>query len=387
MAFEEFADRVRAVGRLGIDTEFVGEGRYRTLLCLIQMVVSDERGLDVFVLDPLDEQTALAGLADLLADPGVEVVVHAGRQDIALLRRCAATEVTRIFDTQIAAGFAGLSAQAGYDTLLREVLGIRVHKTASYTRWDRRPLDAEQLAYAREDVLHLLELASELQRRLRDGERLDWAIEECRYLEAVSDVRDCDTVFARLPRVNSLPPAARAVAHELVCWREEVAERQDRPVSTVLNDAALVEIAKRAPRTPEALEGVRGVNPGSLRRRGGDLLAAIARGAARPPIPVESERREPSSPLDGPQIALAEALVRARALEAGLAYELIAARADLSAIVGGARTGQREPDVRTLSGWRRELVGDELLALLRGDRSIAVAGDGRLDISPATATP
>jgi ribonuclease D len=349
---------------------------------LIQVVVADEEGLDVVVLDTLDEQTELQPLAELLADPQIEVVVHAGRQDVALLRRCAKTEVTRIFDTQTAAGFAGLSAQAGYDTLLREVLGVRVQKTASYTRWDRRPLDAEQLAYAREDVLHLLDLASELARRLADGERLGWALEECRYLEGVSDVRNVDVVFARLPRINSLTPGARAIAHELLAWREQVAEHQDRPVSTVLNDAALVELAKRAPRTPEQLDQVRGVNPGSLRRRGSDLLAAIARGGAREPIPVEAERREPSSALDAPQIALAEAFVRARALEAGLAYELIAARADLSAIVCCARCGHRDPDVRTLTGWRRELVGEELLALLRGERTIAVAGDGHLSITP-----
>jgi ribonuclease D len=381
MPLAAFWERAGGAGRFGIDTEFVGEGRYRTLLCVIQVVVSDDEGLEVVVLDALDEGTDLAPLAELLADPRIEVVVHAGRQDVALLRRCARTEVTRIFDTQIAAGFAGLSAQAGYDTLLREVLGVRVQKTASYTRWDRRPLDAEQLAYAREDVLHLLELASELERRLRANDRMGWALEECRYLETVSDVREPDSVFARLPRINSLSPSARAIAAELVAWREEIAERQDRPVSTVLNDAALVELAKRAPRTAEQLEQVRGVNPGSLRRRGVDLLATIARGAELPPIPVEVERHEPSTPLDGPQIALAEALVRARALEAGLAYELIAARADLTAIVTAVRVGKREPDVRTLTGWRRELVGDELVAMLRGERTLAVSASGQLAIS------
>jgi ribonuclease D len=380
MALAAFSERVRAVGRFGIDTEFVGEGRYRTLLCVIQVVVSDAEGLEVVVLDALEPETDLAPLAALLADPQVEVIVHAGRQDVALLRRCANTEVNRIFDTQIAAGFAGLSAQAGYDTLLREVLGVRVQKTASYTRWDRRPLDAEQLAYAREDVLHLLDLAEELERRLSANGRMDWALEECRYLETVSDVREVDTVFARLPRVNSLSPSARAIARELAAWREEVAERQDRPATTVINDAALVELAKRAPRTPEQLEQVRGVNPGSLRRRGTDLLATIARGSEQPPIPVEVERHEPSTPLDGPQIALAEALVRARALEAGLAYELIAARADLAAIVSSVRAGNREPRVRTLDGWRRELVGSELLAMLRGERSLAVGAGGALAI-------
>ena len=380
MALTAFSERVRAAGRFGIDTEFVGEGRYRTLLCVIQVVVSDAEGLEVVVLDALEESTDLEPLAALLADPQIEVIVHAGRQDVALLRRCANTEVNRIFDTQVAAGFAGLSAQAGYDTLLREVLGVRVQKTASYTRWDRRPLDAEQLAYAREDVLHLLDLAEELERRLQANGRVDWALEECRYLETVSDLRETDTIFARLPRVNSLSAAARAIARELVTWREEVAERQDRPATTVLNDAALVELAKRAPRTPEQLEQVRGVNPGSLRRRGTDLLATIARGTERPPIPVEVERHEPSTPLDGPQIALAEALVRARALEAGLAYELIAARADLAAIVSAVRAGNREPGVRTLDGWRRELVGSELMAMLRGERSLAVGPGGRLAI-------
>ncbi len=247
-ALETFGARARAAGRFGIDTEFVGEGRYRTLLCLIQLVVSDAESLEVLVLDALDDRLDLAPLAALLADPALEVVVHAGRQDVALLRRDLRTEVTRIFDTQLAAGFAGLAAQAGYDTLLREVLGVRVQKTASYTRWDRRPLDDEQLAYAREDVLHLLELAGSLARQLGANGRLAWALEECRALEQVSDARDIDTIFTRLPRINSLSGPARAVARELARWREELAERQDRPVTTVLNDAALVEIAKRSPR-------------------------------------------------------------------------------------------------------------------------------------------
>jgi ribonuclease D len=111
------------------------------------------------------------------------------------------------------------------------------------------------------------------------------------------------------------------------------------------------------------------------------LLAAIATGATLPPIPVESHRHEPSTPLDGPKIALAEAFVRARALEAGLAYELVATRADLSAIVAFARTGQHEPEVRTLGGWRRALAGEELLALLRGELSVAVGEGGRLVIA------
>lgn len=382
-ALQQLVRRAKESGRIGLDTEFIGEGRYRTLLCLIQLVVSDGEGLEVLVVDALERELDLAPLATVLADPSVSVVVHAGRQDVALLRRVAQTEVNCVFDTQIAAGFAGLSAQAAYDTLLRELLGVRVQKTASYTRWDRRPLNPEQLAYAREDVLHLLEMAAELERRLVESGRLDWALEECRSLEQASDVRDPVAMFARLPRVNSVSPSARAIAYELILFREQVAEQQNRPAATVLSDIAIVELAKRAPRSPEQLEQIRGVNPGSLRRRGADLLAVIADGTRRPGIPVEEREQESSAPTDSPQIALCEALVRTRALEAGLAYELIAARADLASIVVRARLGRAAPDVRTLNGWRRELVGEELLALLRGERSLRVGAQGALEISDA----
>ena len=98
---------------------------------------------------------------------GVEVVLHAGRQDVALLRRVWGTRLTNVFDTQIAAGFAGLRAQLGYEPLVHEMLGLRLNKSASFTRWDARPLSPEQLRYAEEDVVHLLALADALQARLR----------------------------------------------------------------------------------------------------------------------------------------------------------------------------------------------------------------------------
>src|SRR5690348_6974574 len=115
------AELARATGWLGIDTEFMGEGRYRPLLCLVQVSVAENGSTRVEVLDPLDERLDPAPLAEVLADPEIEVVMHAARQDVALLRRTWRTEVRNLFDTQVAAGFAGLPAQAGYETLLREI--------------------------------------------------------------------------------------------------------------------------------------------------------------------------------------------------------------------------------------------------------------------------
>ncbi|MGA2454315.1 MAG: HRDC domain-containing protein [Solirubrobacteraceae bacterium] len=369
------ADGARAAGQLALDTEFMGEGRYRTLLCLVQLAIPEGDGADerIMVLDPLAEEFDGSALAAVLADPAIEIVVHAGRQDVALVRRCLQTEVRNVFDTQVAAGFAGLGAQSSYDSLLSEVLGLRVAKTASFTRWDARPLSPEQLAYAREDVVHLLELAAELERRLSELGRLQWAREECEPLALSSDERDPETIFARLPRVGTLNASARPVARELVFWRERTAARHDRPVQSVLGDATLMEIAKRRPRSRPELEKIRGVGASAQGRRAQDLLEAVERGRARPPDPPPQLERAPTpKPDDAPLVALAEALLRARAREAGLAYELLAARADLQAIVAGARVGEVEADVRTLRGWRRELVGAELLELLDGRVSLSV---------------
>jgi ribonuclease D len=369
------AARARQAGRLGLDTEFMPEGRYRPLLCLVQVVVET----DVWVLDPLAGFDG-SPLAGALADPAIEIVVHAGRQDVAILRREWGTDVTSVFDTQVAAGFAGFSAQAGYSGLLHDVLRIRLAKTASFTRWDARPLTDEQLRYARGDVEHLLPLADEIRARLEPRGRLEWAHEECRAIAAASDERDPEEVWRRLPRATGLDPRERAVARELGAWRERTAAREDRPVGAVVRDPTVVELAKRQPTGRRELSQIRGVNPDVVRRRGDDIIAAIQRGMAAPPIRLDEGERLATESQDGPVIALAESLVRARAQEAGLAYELIAARADLAPIVVAARRGDDEPDVRTLRGWRRELVGAELLELLAGRRGLRVGAGGRIDV-------
>lgn len=377
----------RAGGRLGIDTEFMSEGRYRALLCLVQVVADDPDALDgrrIALFDTLDALDPTP-LAEVLADPEIEIVLHAARQDVALLRRVWRTEVVNIFDTQVAAGFAGQGAQTGYGNLLGSVLRLHVAKSASYTRWDARPLTAEQLSYAREDVLHLLELSDALHERLEAKGRLEWAREECRRLEGASDERDPDTAFERLPRASALDPRSRAVAHELAAWRERTAAAEDKPVGTILPDAALVEIAKRKPGAPGDLEQIRGLHGGHLKRRGPELIAAVEQGRAAEPIPREA-RGPGSEPGDAPLVALIESVIRARAIESGLAYELIASRAELERIVIAARRGDPEPDVRALGGWRRELVGGELAELLTGRRAVAIEG-GRVAVRDARVAP
>jgi ribonuclease D len=374
------ATRATEQGRLAIDTEFVSERRYQALLCLAQVAVPDMNaleGVQTEVLDPLEGDLDAGPLAAVLADPAVEIVVHAGRQDVAILRRAWATEVRNVFDTQVAAGFLGFGNQEGYESLVRKVLKVRLKGSEGFTRWDRRPLTAQQLEYAADDARLLLALGEELERRLDERERLDWAREECRALEDVSDERRPQNVYERLPRLGRLRDKGRAVARELVDWREEVARAVDRPPGFVLPDQALMELARRAPSDRGGLEQIRGLPPQTLQRRGDRLLQVIERGRRRPPPPPPPEAPV-RDPADAPLVSLAQALVRHRSMESGVAVELIATQSELSALVSGLRRGEDGDRLRVTRGWRRELVGDELRELVAGRRSLAVGADGRL---------
>jgi ribonuclease D len=376
------AGRAARAGRLAIDTEFVSEGRYQALLCLAQVAVRDPEGeVHTAVLDPLDDdQLDPQPIAEVLSDPSVEVVMHAGRQDVAIMRRSWDTDVTRVFDTQVAAGFVGLGTQEGYESLVRKVLRIPVRGGEGFTRWDRRPLTKEQLSYARDDAEHLLDLGEALEERLEEAGRLEWAREECAALERASDDRTPEQLFERLPQVGRLKERQRAVAWELVRWREETARELDKPAGWMLSDRALVEVARRMPSSKQELESVRGVSERTLHRRHKEVLAGVERGreGRAPELPDQSPTGRRAD--DAPLVALSQAVVRHRSLESRIAAELIATQGEVQRLVSGVRRDGAEPDVRVLSGWRRELVGEELLELLGGRRSLSVGRGGKLEI-------
>ena len=380
----ELAERARHGGRLAIDTEFVSERRYQALLCLAQVAVPDPGapgGVRTEVLDPIEHDLDPAPLAEVLADPEIEIVVHAGRQDVAILRRTWGTAITNVFDTQVAAGFLGFGNQEGYESLVRKVLQVKLKGNEGFTRWDRRPLSPQQLEYAGDDARLLLELGTELERRLSERGRLEWAHEESRLVAESTDDRTPERAYDRLPRLGRLSESGRAVARELAEWREQTAREADRPPSTVMPDQALIEIARRTPRDRHALEQIRGLPPQTFHRRGDALLEAIVRGRKRTP-PAPPPEPPPRDSSDAPVVSLAQALVRHRSSEAGVAVELIATQAELAALMAALRRGENGAGLRVARGWRRELVGDELRELAAGRRSLSVAEGGRLEVTP-----
>lgn len=382
----ELAERAARHRRIALDTEFVSERRYQAQLCLVQVAVPDPdapEGVRTEVLDPLDEERQLdvEPLAAALADPGTEIVVHAGRQDVAILRRTWNTDITGVFDTQVAAGFLGFGNQEGYEGLVRRVLGVKLRGGEGFTRWDKRPLSPKQIAYAADDARCLLALGDEIQRRLRERGRLEWAREECRVIEESRDERSAERAYERLPRMGRLDARGRAVARRLCEWRDAVAREMDRPPPFVLPDQALIELARRTPADRAGLENIRGLPAATLHRRRAELLEQIAAGRhdEPPPAPAQGPRREAS---EAPLISLAQALVRQRSLDSGVATELIATQSELAAVVSAIRHGRDDDGVRVLAGWRRELVGEELCDLIQGRRAVSVDPGGGLTVVP-----
>ncbi len=373
----ELAGRATDAGRLAIDTEFMSERRYQAMLCLAQLAVADPDapdGVRTEILDPIEDELDAGPLAGVLADPAVEVVVHAGRQDVAILKRTWQTDIQNVFDTQVAAGFLGYGVQEGYGSLVRKVLGVEPAGGEAFTHWDRRPLTDQQLEYARADAAHLLALGDALAEQLTAAGRLEWAREESRVVARSSDERDPAAIFTRLPKVARLRARDRAVAIELVEWRERVAARLDRSVPSILPDHVLVELARRRPSSRDALAQTRGLPVATRERRGQELLDAIARGTEREPPPPAPEPPR-TAPEDAPLVALGQALVRQASLQTGVGAELIATQAELVRAVEAARRGE-EAQVRVLEGWRRDVVGAELLELLAGRRTLRVGRDG-----------
>ena len=381
----DLAERAAEGGRLAIDTEFVSERRYQALLCLAQVAVPDPsapKGVRTEVLDPIENEFDPAPLARVLADPEIEIVVHAGRQDVAILRRTWRTEVENVFDTQVAAGFLGYGNQEGYESLARKVLKVKLRGSEGFTRWDKRPLTPQQLEYAADDARLLLELGEILERRLRERGRLEWAREECRVVAESTDERSAERAYDRLPRLGRLGDSARAVARELAEWREDAARSADRAPVSIIPDQALIELARRTPRDRHGLEQIRGLPPQTLHRRGDDLLQAIARGRDRtaPPPPPEPPARDSA---DAPLVSLAQALVRHRSMESKVAVEVIATQGELAALMSALRRGESGDNLRVNQGWRRELVGEELERLAAGSVSLSVGEDGRLRVTEA----
>jgi len=349
----ELAARLADAGAVALDTEFLRERTYRAELCLLQL--ADEHG--AVCVDPL-ALVDLSPLAPPLKAPAPRIVMHASRQDIEVLLPAVGL-VRPVFDTQIAAALAGMPAQIGYAELVRRVLGVELAKAHTRTDWSARPLSAEQLCYAIDDVRYLLPLAEHLERQLERLGRSAWLAEE---LAALADpgayTVEPTSAWLRVKGLRGLEGPRARLARELAAWRERRAIERNRPRGWILDDASLREIVAAAPRSLAELAAVPGVPAGVLRACAAEILGSVRAAELPEELPPVGGRSRPDpaksallKKLGGIQRAVAEALA--------LSPEVLATRRDLERLVEGERE-----DVPPLSGWRRAIIGERLLAAL-----------------------
>ncbi len=348
----QLAARMDAATGIALDTEFLRERTYRAELCLLQVATLD----GPVCVDPI----ALADLGPLraaLASPRSEKVLHAARQDLEVLLPVTGM-IAPVFDTQVAAALAGFPAQAGYAELVRRLMDKDLPKAHTRTDWSRRPLSPEQIEYALDDVRYLLPLRDLLLEQLERLGRRAWLAEELNGLaDPAALAVQPERAWLRLKGLQALDPARIALAQSLAAWRERRAISRNRPRGWILDDTVLREIIQRVPRSSAQLAAVPEMPEGVVKHSGEEILALIeAVGVTEPPPPLP--RRERPDPAFTAMVKRLADLTQRIATDLGIASEVLATRRDLEQLARGEQTAA------VLNGWRREIVGAKLLAVV-----------------------
>lgn len=359
----------------GLDTEFHRERTYYPSLALVQVAWS----AGVALVDPL--AVDLKPLAQVLDGPGL-AILHAGEQDLEVLVRATGTIPARLFDTQLAAGFMGMSTPS-LANLTQRLLGETLSKGDRLTDWTRRPLSAQQRTYAAADVEYLLAIYEALVAELGCIGRLGWAEAECELFLHRSRL-PCPgaQVWWKVREARSLRGSSRGVAQCVFSWRELRAAELDKPPRFVLPDLSAIAIAHRPPSSPDELAQVRGLEGRRLKPElASELLAAVAEGLCLPERALCLPVSDDLDPAQRPAAALAAAWVTQRASELQIDSTLLATRADLHAML------RADPSCRLSRGWRAELLGASLRSLVAGDAALGLGKGGGLVLEERSRRP
>ena len=376
-ALAGFCERQKGAEFVAIDTEFMRERTYWPILCLVQVAGPDE----AVAIDALAPGIELAPLLALMADPLILKVFHAGRQDLEIFFQLSGQlsggQVPHpVFDTQIAAMVCGFGDSVSYETLVKRLAGATLDKASRFTDWAHRPLTERQTEYALADVVHLRTVYERLQGLLAKNGRAPWFAEEMEGLVDPAIYRS--EPFEAWRRFRLRGHADRrflGVLRAVASWREAAAQQRDLPRGRIIRDEALLEIAAHAPKTIESLARTRSLGKGVAEGRlGRDILEAVEAGLADPNPPPAIPAKAEAPPGIGPLIELLRVLLKQRCEDFAVAQKLVALADDLEAIAADDNA-----PVRALHGWRREVFGNDALALKHGQLALT-AGKNRIEL-------
>ncbi len=355
---QELCNRLAGSAWLALDTEFIRDKTYYPKFCLLQI----SNGSVAASVDPLAIED-LGELIDIIYDSSTVKIFHAGRQDLEIFHQLWGRLPQPLFDTQLAATLLGLGNQIGYGNLVQKITGRDLEKGHSRTDWSQRPLSKEQLRYALDDVIYLGEIYLDISARLKSLGRERWLQEDFNELTNPATYSiDPDAMWQRIKGNQHLKGVRTAILQKLAAWRERQAEQSDRPRRWIMKDEVLIELSRRQPKDIKELEGIRGLEPGTIKRNGASILKLIndSKELPKEQWPKIKRRPAPLNPNQEAVIDLLQCCLRLVAEQEEITPSALAGRKELEQLV------MDRSDSELLHGWRKALVGDVLLDVLAG---------------------
>jgi len=334
---------------IGIDTEFMREKTFFAQLCLIQIATKKK----IFIIDPIDARN-LDKLWKTLSHS--TWILHAARQDIEVVYQSSRKMPNKIFDTQIAAGILGFTPQIGYSTLVEELFGVMLQKSQTRANWTKRPMSRSMINYAAEDVEYLMPIYEVLRKKLEDSNRLDWAWEDSAgLLESSLYEPNPNAAIEKIKAAKYLTGKTRSAAVALATWREQYSREKNRPKQWILKDSVLMEIAASNPAHPIDLSKIPGAPSSFSKHLSGDILEIIKKSQHK-----KNNYTPPARHTEEQKMILKEMSKRVeqKALNLKIYPEILCSKKELLAI------GLGENNSRVFNGWRKKIIGEELLKLL-----------------------
>lgn len=362
----QFANDNQSVSWMGFDTEFIGEKRYYTLLCLVQIIT--EHG--IYIIDALALED-LTIFYDMIADPNIIKITHAGENDYRLVNTNGGVQPRNLFDTQIAAGFVGYSYPISFRKLVENELDIRLGKGYTVSDWESRPINEKQMKYALNDIIYLKELWDLLSERLRRFGRHDWAIEEMRKYESPDYyvAPPHKEAFSNNLIVN-LRPKNQLFLIRLYEWRRQQAERKNYSKEMILPAKFIGPIARHISSNQSALINHRRIPKGIIDKHVNHFIKLYEQPASAEEkdwlkkIPTLQNKPSGQETI----MEMLQLLMKIKCNQEQLSHSLLTNGTGIKKMKADAKYF----DEKLASGWRAIFLGDDLLHWLRNRKDLEI---------------
>ena len=346
---------------LALDTEFIRTDTFYPIGALIQ--VSDGRGC--FLIDPLTIDD-FSTFSALLTSTNIIKVLHSCSEDLEVFDRLFGVVPSPLMDTQIAAGLDGLDFSMSYQRMTEALLQIHIPKGETRSNWLQRPLTDSQIHYATLDVAYLPQMYQLLKSSLENKGRWSWLQEECRLLvKKYQEAGDLSVYYQKIRAIWKLSSLQLAILRAVTMWREAKARELDKPRGRVLKDSCCYEIARIKPTDIKSLSRISDINHKTIRLYGEFILDLVSKVETLDPDSYPAELPRPLPTETGALLKQLKAQVGACAESLQIPIELLAKKRDYEALLqSGIYNGEYQLPA-TLSGWRKSVIGDQLLELLK----------------------